>query len=346
VADYMSERGLEDGGELLVSGRDPVIAFGGGVLARSGTRPARRAILCTARNLGIRVIVLEKGRTRIVNSLVIPSGSEMPVLRSRDFQLSSPWQMWFDVPVVEFESDDVYDVVSNYRFKCLPGSGPGQPIRVTFEYDINGVVSVKAVDLRSKATLPGQRVPYEEPDLAQMAGVRPRWVVLTVDTSDSTKGTMIQTIKQSLIDGARGWLALHEPSAESCKIGIVSFGGGAQVICQATSDLSVVQRAVGSLAAHGANAIDEGLVAALNLLLRAPQDTLREIFVLNASMPDATRLSSTLVIANECYANKVRISALGTGPDAVHMDFLSQITSMVPVTPDFLAEHPAFWGTG
>jgi uncharacterized protein YegL len=179
-----------------------------------------------------------------------------------------------------------------------------------------------------------------------MAGVRARWVVLTVDTSDSTKGTVIQMIKQSLIEWSRAELARNEPSAEGCGIGIVSFGGGAQVICQPTSDLSVVQRAVGSLATHGANAIDEGLVAALNLLLRAPQDTRRKIFVLIASMPDATRLARTLVIANECYANKVRISGLGVGRDAVDMDFLGQITSMVPVTPDFLAEHPAFWGTG
>ena len=319
---------------------DLMVAYGAAILAYGKVRPrkpatglveAPRTVLMevsykriAARNLGTRVIVFETAGPRKINSVIIPHGTETPVERSRDYEVSSRGQACFDVPVLEYESDDEFDVVNNYRFQCPLNAQRGDPVRVTFKYDISGIVTVEAVDVKSGRLLVGDRQPYKEPEItAAPAQFRPRWVVFAVDTSYSMEGVKMQNAKQAVIDNARVLLTL---GGERCKVGIVSFASSARVVCQPTSDLGAVERAARSLTPSGSTAMDDGVLTALDLVLKAPPETDREVVMVTDGMPDDDRRSRTLSAAQDCGAKSVTLCTLGVGKDDVDLTFLTQMT--------------------
>src|SRR5205823_5458061 len=124
---------------------------------------------------------------------LLPPGTELPASRSRDdFELAADKQEYFELPVVEFEpgNDDQYEMVGNFRCRCLSGARRGDRVRVTFEYDVSGIPLVKAFDQRSGQPLVVDReMSYGDPDLEKLGtGVRPRWVVFAIDVSGSMMG--------------------------------------------------------------------------------------------------------------------------------------------------------------
>jgi molecular chaperone DnaK len=173
---------------------DLIVALGAAVLARGHMR-VRGGLTegvsgclidvdykrVNTRSLGTRAIVFKGNKARITNALIIPHGTGTPVSRSRDdFELASTGQDIFEVPVVEFESDDDYDLVGNYQFTCLPDAKRGDRIEVTFNYDVSGIVDVEAVDVGSGQALACERLlTYEDPDVDEIkVGVRPSWAMI------------------------------------------------------------------------------------------------------------------------------------------------------------------------
>ncbi len=233
----------EASGKQPVHGREPdlMVALGAAILARGQVRPRRTAgglretsrgglmevsfRRTLARSLGTRVLAFAEGRPAIRCALVLPHGTETPVSRSRDdFAVAADGQQVFDVPVVEFESDDELDVVGNYRFTCLPGARRGDPITVSFHYDASGIIKVEALDRRTGHALSVERLEYREPDLEEvMSGLSgPRWVVFAIDVSGSMLGAKMEgasgawwTTPASSWPGAEGarWASSASPPA-------------------------------------------------------------------------------------------------------------------------------------
>jgi molecular chaperone DnaK len=343
-----------------IQSREPdlMVALGAAILARGqvrarkpagGLKDAPRGGLIEveykriiARSLGTRVIIFGDDGPRIANSLIIPHSTESPVSRSRDdFAVSSTGQKFFDVPVVEFESDDDYDVIGNYRFQCLPTAKRGDRIKVTFHYDISGIPTVEAFDLKSGDQLSGERLPYEEPDLEKIGAVRirPRWVVFALDTSGSMAGAKIVAAKQAVMTNARTLLAMGD---EKCKVGVVSFASGVTIVCRPTSDLGVLQRAVSALVPSGTTSMDEGIRQAVELAMAAPAGIDRDVVMVTDGMPDINRRDSTLAAAEEARSRGVTLSSVGicVGSQDVDRDFLARLTplSLVIDKADGLAE--------
>ncbi len=333
----------ERSGKRPTPGREPdlMVALGAAILARGQMRVRKPAggLLdapggglveveyqrIIARSLGTRVIVFDKDKPRITNSLIIPQNTELPVsLSGEDYAVSSTGQIFFDVPVVEFESDDDYEVIGNYRFQCLPSARRGDPIKVTFHYDVSGIPSVEAHDLNTSQKLAGERLPYEEPDLSKIGAVRvaPRWVVFAVDTSGSMEGVKISEAKQALITNATDLLAM---GGEKCKIGIVSFSADVQIACYPTADIAVIKRAVASLTTSSTTSMDEGILKAVELVMAAPAGTDRDVVMLTDGMPDSNRRQSTLFAAGEACSKGVTLSSVGIGGD-VDQEFLQNMT--------------------
>jgi len=321
---------------------DLMVALGAAVLARGKVRPRKSATAMvesqrtslvevnyarvTARALGTRAIVLDAGEPRVANSLIIPHNTVSPVSRSRDdFEVSSNRQLFFDVPVVEFESSDDFDVVASYRFQCLPDAKRGDVVRVTFEYDISGIVSVSALDLKSGAPLQSQRLPYEDPDISKVGrmSLRPRWVVFAVDTSYSMKGAKIDAAIHAVIDNAR---KLIELAGNTCKVGIVSFDSDAKILCAPTSDFEAISRAAAKLVPAGSTAMDAGIVMAANLVMSSPEESDRDVVMLTDGMPDDARRANTMAVARECRSKGITLSSLGVGKEQVDLDFLNKLT--------------------
>jgi molecular chaperone DnaK len=329
------------------SGRKPVpipeadlaVALGAAILARGGVRPRgprmagglvvspgglvevdyKRII---ARSLGTRTLAWAGGKPRITNTLLIPHSTESPVSRSRDdLELAADGQKYFDVPVVEFENDEDYDLVGNFRFQCLPGARRGDRVSVTFHYDVSGIATVEALDRRSGTKLAVERVPYVEPNPDEVMRARPRWVVFAVDTSGSMLGPKMANAKQAVTATARELLA---EGKERCQVGLVRFSGSAETLCRPTSDLDVLQQAVNSLTVEGSTAMHEGIREAAKLLRAAPPGSDRDLALVTDGMPD--RPADTLDAAEEARAQGASLSTLGIGEQDVDLEFLKRMT--------------------
>lgn len=332
---------------------DLMVAYGAAILGRGQVRPRRAGGLVEtpagglveaprgglididykriiARSLGTRILLFEGDGARITNALIIPYSTESPVEASRDdFAVASDSQEFFDVPVVEFESDEDFDVVGNYRFSCRPNARRGDKIKVTFRYDINGIVSVEASDLQTGQALTAERLTYEEPDLDQVMRVqiRPRWVVFAIDTSYSMEGETLDAAKRALLDNAEQLLTL---GGEACRVGIVSFDSSAQIVCRPTSDLSALRHAVHGMNPNGLTAMDEGIRLAVQLVLGAPAGVDRDVVLLTDGMPDGDRRQSTQGAALDAQSSGVTLSTVGlsVGAGDVDLDFLRTLTPL------------------
>lgn len=281
-----------------------------------------------ARSLGTRVIAFgQDNQPMITNSLIIPHSTEAPVSRSRDdFEISLSGQEYFEIPVVEFESDDDFEPIDNFRFTCLPGMKRGERIRVAFHYDESGIPTVEAFDVKSGTSLQGERLPYEEPDVeALKVVVRPRWVVFAIDVSWSMEGAKLKKAREALIDNAR---QLLEQGGERCRVGIVSFSTRAEVVCEPTSDLNQVISAARGLQAQALTAMDEGINLAVELVSWAPQGVDRDVVMLTDGMPDEARKQTTVQSARRARDTGITLSSIGVGQEDVDLDFLKSLTPL------------------
>jgi len=345
-------------GEALeeISGMKPVatgepdlmVALGAAILAKGKVRPRRppgglveagagglvdveyRRII--ARSLGTRIIEFRGKDPVIVNSLIIPHSTESPVSRSRDdYRIASDGQPFFDVPIVELEDDEEFDVIGNYRFHCLPGASRGDGVRVAFHYDESGIVSVVAEDLKSRRALREERLPYREPDLDEVVAVqvKPRWVVFAVDVSGSMCGQKIDNARRGVLENARQLLTTGDGQVRT---GIVSFATKARVVCRPTTDENAVRTSVASLDPSGTTAMEEGIRLAKDLLLEAPADADRDLVLLTDGLPD--RRDATLDAARDAARSGITLCILGVGSSDVDEKFLGSITSNKLVIDD------------
>lgn len=333
-------------GKKPMPGREPdfMVVKGAAILAHGKARPRRpRGGIMEApgagiteviyeriitRNFGTRVIVFDEDKPRITNSLIIPHGTESPVSRSReDLEVSSDGQTFFDLPVVEFESDEDYEIINNYRFECLPGARRGDHVKVTFHYDISGILSADAIDLNSGKSLKMERLPYKEPDLEKIISIRvkPRWVVFAVDTSYSMEGEKLNNAKQVLKNKAS---ELLDMGGGNYKVGIVSFASEAEIVCEPTSDPDQIERNVDEIYTSGSTAMDDGIGKAMEMVMSAPAGTDRDIVMLTDGMPDSDRKQNTVKMAQDVKSMGITLSTLGIGKEYVDLDFLMSLTEL------------------
>ncbi len=319
---------------------DLMVALGAAILARGKVKPRKIAgglvnmpkgglvdisfKRTIARSLGTRAVVFADSGPTICNSLIIGHGTESPVSSSRDdYEISCKGQPHFDLPVVEFEDDDDFDQISSYRFHCPSGAERGDRIRVTFDYDESGIVSVSALDLKSGKTLVQENIPYEEPDPASIVIVRvqPRWVVFAVDVSGSMDGAKMANARRGVLDNARQLLV---DGRDEVKVGIVSFNAHAKIVCPPTAELRQVESAVATLSPSGTTNMGEGLQFAMDMVAGAPAGADRDIVMLTDGLPDDK--NAALAMSGRVKSGGINLSALGVGSQDVDAAFLGQLT--------------------
>ncbi len=335
-----------------VSGKKPVqtgeadlmVAYGAAIMAYGKMHPRRMAgglvdapggglidvsyKRIISRSLGTRVIVFDDDKPRITNSLIIPHGTEVPEsglsVSRDDYEISSNGQEFFDVPIVEFEDEENYDVNRNYRFMCLSDANRGDRIQVIFHYDKNTIVTAEAIDMKSKKSLVSERLPFEEPNTDDIIiTVKPRWVVFAIDVSYSMKeGGLLDNAKRALIENARNLLKV---SSDRCNIGIVNFSSNAKIVCRPTSNLAEVENAVATMIPDGTTAMDDGINLAVELVMGAPAGINRDVVMLTDGMPDDEQ--STLDAAKKAKSKGVTLFVLSIGK-GMDEDYLKQLTPL------------------
>lgn len=313
----------------------------GGLAERKGPilmEPVIKRII--ARSLGTRVIIVEGGKPRVGNALLIPHSTEVPEegleVSRDDFEVSRAGQAHIDVPVVEFEDDDDYEVLGNFRFTCPQGSRKGDRVRISFRYDKNTIATVSASSVASGAPLASQEVAYEEPDADALETVQPRWVVFVIDLSFSMDGAnKLENARNAIRDNSRKLLE----RGPGCEVAVVGFASEASVVCHPTGDLSAVERSVHAMVTTGSTAMDKGILKAIELARRAPSGTAVDLVLLTDGQPDDRE--ETLSAARRITMDgggSITLATLGVGHQDVDQDFLNQLSPLslvIDKTGDF-----------
>lgn len=346
----MSEALAEASGRVPVLARTPdtMVVNGAAMMARGFVRtrpqagglsvgrvggittvnPGRR----TVRDLGTRVF--DRQQRAVVNVLVMPRNVEVPCRRSRDdFEVSVDDQKYFDIPVVEYEEQqfdaNVYlEPVGNYRFFCGTHAKRGDRISVTLGYDGSQICFAEAKELRTGRPLQVEKAEYREPDVNSQRGAgAPRWVIFALDVSYSMETAgKIGTAKQVLIDKARELLAV--PGGMH-RVGVVTFGSGAQCIVAPTTDINAIERHVTPITVDGSTPMDAGLDESARALAGAPAGVEREVVLVTDGMPDSQ--ASTSTAASRVSSGGLKLSVLGIGKNDVDEAYLLSLTPHVLV---------------
>jgi molecular chaperone DnaK len=326
---------------------DLMVALGAAVLAKGKVRPRKVGGLreiprgglveavykrTIARSLGTRTVVFDGGTPRITNALVIPQGAETPVSQVRsDFSIASNGQVFFDAPVVEFENDDDFVVVANFRFRCPPNARKGDTISLSFNYDVSGISTVEARLSTSGAALACERLDYVEPDLDELSRaqvrVQPLWVVFALDASYSMdENRKLETAKRSVIESAQ---MLLNAGIGACKVGVVTFADRAYVCCRPTDAMNEFSEAVEAIQTCGMTAMDEGIEEAARLLGKAPEGAIRQLVMVTDGMPDGNRRDNTVAAAARALTAGIDLVSIALGADGVDVDYLGRLTTKI-----------------
>jgi molecular chaperone DnaK len=85
------------------------------------------------------------------NSIIIPKNSKIPCSFSQEYGTVYENQTSVEIEVLQGEDKDPEHCVElgKARLENLPPSPAGSPLEITFQYDENGILSVKGVFLNS-----------------------------------------------------------------------------------------------------------------------------------------------------------------------------------------------------
>ena len=294
---------------------------------RGGIRPASRT---STQNFGIKRIsdvcshnlgmaALDNGE--LYNSIIIPKNTHIPCEVSKDY--ISHNQPEIDVIVLQGGEDrdprnstvrDAYEV-----FDIPPRSTGETRIKVTFKYDVNGVIDVEAEDADKKKVLPIREKEGEidwEAYLKTEQAVMPMAIALVIDCSGSMYGDKISNAKKAAI-------RFLDDIDESFQVGLVSFQTQAKLEMTLTEDFSELSRTINNLDAGGGNN-DEGAIAIARDQVLVNSQNIKVLVLLADGRPADSR--AMLREADRAKQQDIQLIAIGVGND-VDSDLLKQVAS-------------------
>jgi molecular chaperone DnaK len=238
---------------------DEAVALGAAVQAAIIAGEPLDAILVdvTPHSLGIEVAELQLGRIVPDHySVIIPRNTTIPTSRAEEYSALHPGQTAIDLKVYQGERSTASQntLLGEFRFEQLRPEAPGLPPRITvqFDFDLNGIVHVSAVDRGSgKAINASVRAAHTRLSPAAIAGARDNLEELELagwDEADTRP-----------LDGP--------PSTAGMSLETISLLAQAQRVMAANPDNSAIARAVADVEAAARRGDPAGLEASSEALL-------------------------------------------------------------------------------
>ena len=258
------------------------------------------------------------------NSVIIQKNTNIPCEVSNDnFKTTSSNQTEIDVIVLQGDENlDPRDctVRDAYEVFDIPPRPPGETrIKVTFKYDVNGVIEVEAEDVDKKKVLPIRKKEgeidwdaYETPEAVAM----PIDIALVIDCSGSMYGDKLSDAKKAAIR----FLDDIDPSFQ---VGLVSFQIQAKLEMNLTENFSELSQTINNLSAGGGNN-DEGAIAIARDQVLVNSQNMKVLVLLADGRP--TDMNAMLREADHAKQQDIQLIAIGVGDD-VDSNLLKQVAS-------------------
>ena len=254
----------------------------------------------------------------LVNSIIIPKNTPYPKAKEKsrsDYVTSYDNQETLDIYVLEGEAEDPRDceLVGSYQIYDIPKRSAGETrLKVTYGYNENQIVEVKAIDLKDDKILPLRQI--EDADLNQITTSRGMDLALLIDCSGSMSGTPLKDAKNAALS------FINNFRVPNGRVGLITFPGG--VANELDHDFHSVKNKMKRLDAYNGTPMTEALdLAHGQMLVSGEWD--RVIVLLSDGAPDD---SSSAESSAQIAKNKgVKIITIGvSGADE---DFLRKIAS-------------------
>ena len=309
----------------------------GGLLGRAKSAPmliqgAKAVTDVTAHSLGM-ISISEDGEA-YVNSTIIRKNTKIPAANTRPFQLRTRARdNELEVYVLQGDFRRPLDntIINKYVISGIQRtSPPTSVIEVTYEYTVNGVIEVSAVQKETGKKLPVKIEPVPEdmswtdlsPKEHMGSGAVPSVdVILAIDLSGSMCGDPIKKAIKAMED-------FVEQMESHVRIGIVAFADRSKVVLSPTDDLRTVRRHISRL-----ESVDVGVCTGAEPFTAAygelsggflkKESDVRYVVVLTDGCWSNT--ANAINAAKRCHKAGIEVMALGFG-DADYT-FLKKIAS-------------------
>ena len=258
----------------------------------------------------------------LYNSIIIPKNTKIPCEISKDY--ISHNQPEIDVIVLQGGEDrdprnstvrDAYEVFD------IPSRPTGETrIKVTFKYDVNGVIEVEAEDADKKKVLPIRKkkgeIDWDAYLETEQVGM-PTDIALVIDCSGS------MSYDNKLSNAKKAATQFLGDIDQSFQVGLVSFQTKAKREMTLTDNFSKLSGKINSLNAGGGND-DEGAIAIARDEVLAHSQNIKVLVFLADGRP--ANMSAMLREADLAKRQDIQIITIGVGND-VDSDLLKQVAS-------------------
>ncbi len=264
------------------------------------------------------MVVYREGR--LYNSKIIRRNTRIPCERTRDdYVTTHDGQTTIDLWLVQGENPDplLCSVLGHFEFYGIPPRKAGaSQLAITYRYNVDGIVEVEAMDLRSGQTL-AHRMAAGDVTLEDLAHNRaPIQLALVLDCSGSMYGKPMEEARVAV----EAFLAktLQGPGRDAA---LVTFPERIHV--PPTSDPKPIREALDQVVAIGSSHLGMGLRRARETM--RPRAGVQNVYVvISDGRVDDPRVAEAEV--NRIRAIGGRILAIGVG-DEMDSSFLQSLAS-------------------
>lgn len=287
----------------------------------------------TAHSLGM--ISISPDGEKYINSIIIKKNTKIPACDTKPFHLKTRSEYnELEVYVLQGEYKRPLDntVINKYVISKIERTSPPKSlIEVTYEYTVNGVIEVSAVQKETNKKLPISIEPVPEdmswtdisPKDNVSGGEIPSVdVMLAIDLS----GSMFGDITRKAMIAMNNFV--KQMDSDYTHIGIMAFADFTKVILQPTDDFKVVHNAISrikSVDVGGGNDAEPFTSAyeVLNGKLKKKESNIKYIVVLTDGRWRNTY--TAINAAKKCHQAGIEVMALGFG--YADYEFLKMIAS-------------------
>lgn len=321
-----------------ITDKGEAIATIGGLFGRTKSsglsiQGAKAVTDVTAHSLGM--ISISPDGEEYINSIIIKKNTKIPASNTKPFNLRTRAKdNELEVYVLQGEYKRPLDntIINKYVISKIERTSlPNSVIEVTYEYTVNGVIEVSAVQKETGKKLPIKIEPVPEdmswtdlsPKDNMTGGEMPTVdVMLAIDLSGSMSGDPTRKAMKAMDDFVK------QMDSDYTRIGIIAFADNTKVILQPTDDFKAVHNTISRL-----ESVDVGICndaepftsayRVLNGGFMKKESDIKYIVVLTDGCWSNT--STAINAAKKCHKAGIEVMALGFG-SADHA-FLKKIAS-------------------